>query len=68
MHEALAIPDAHDWWEAALELGVVGAIGKTNPDLKQPLQRRARELGSIELAMDELLAEEANGSEGRQWS
>jgi hypothetical protein len=63
MREALAIPDAHDWWEAALELGIVGATGKTNPDLKRRL-RRARELGSIELVMDELVAEEARGSVG----
>jgi hypothetical protein len=68
MREALAVPDAQTWWESALELGIVGATGRTNPGLKQPLRRRARELGSIELAMDELVAEEASGSEGRQWS
>jgi hypothetical protein len=63
--EALALSDAQAWWEAALQLGVVGAMGKAKPDLKEPLRQRARKLGSSEPAMHELVAEETGGSEGR---
>ena len=56
MREALAVPDAEGWWEAALGLGVLGALGEADAELWEQLRRRGRELGSINLALEELVA------------
>ena len=56
MRGALAVPVARAWWEAALELGVLGALGDANPELKEQLRRRGRELDSLDLAVEELVA------------
>jgi hypothetical protein len=56
MREALAVPDARAWWEAALGLGVLGALGEADAELRERLRRRGRELGSIDLALEELVA------------
>jgi hypothetical protein len=59
LREALAVPDARAWWGAALERGVVGALGTADSELKERLLRR--ELGSIELTVNGQMAEEADG-------
>jgi hypothetical protein len=56
LREALAVPDARAWWEAALGLGVLGALGEADAELRERLRRRGRELGSIDLALEELVA------------
>jgi hypothetical protein len=59
MREALTTPDAQTWWEAALELGVIGALGTADPELKERLWQRGRELGCFNRALDELAAKPA---------
>jgi hypothetical protein len=54
MRQRLATPLVDDWWEAADELGICGALGDVDPDRKERLRRRGRELGSIHLAVQDL--------------
>jgi hypothetical protein len=54
MRHSLATPLVDDWWEAANELGICGALGDIDPDCKERLRRRGRELGSINLAVQNL--------------
>ena len=54
MRQSLATPLVDEWWEAADELGICGALGDVDPDRKERLRRRGRELGSINLAVQNL--------------
>jgi hypothetical protein len=56
MREALATLDAQAWWEAALELGVVGAVGTTDPELEEQVRQRGREPDSFNITADESMA------------
>jgi hypothetical protein len=58
LRAVLAVPDARAWWEAAEELGVVGAQRDADAELKGRLRRRGRELGSFNMAASELVAEQ----------
>ena len=50
MRRSLGTPLIDEWWAAADELGICGALGDVSPDCKEHLRRRGRELGSINLA------------------
>ena len=50
MRRSLGTPLIDEWWAAADELGICGALGDVSPDYKERLRRRGRELGSINLA------------------
>jgi hypothetical protein len=54
MREALAVLDAQAWWEAAVELGELGALRNVDPDLDERLRRRVRELGSTDGALGDI--------------
>ena len=45
MRQSLAKPLVDEWWAAADELGICGALGDVDPDCKERLRRRGRELG-----------------------
>jgi hypothetical protein len=64
MRQRLATPLGEAWWEAAFELGVCGALGDWQPELKEQLRRRGRELGSINLACEELMTKGFGAGEG----
>ena len=51
MRRSLGTPLIDEWWAAADELGICGALGDVSPDYKEHLRRRGRELGSINLAI-----------------
>ena len=51
MRRSLGTPLIDEWWAAADELGICGALGDVSPDCKEHLRRRGRELGSINLAI-----------------
>ncbi len=55
MRQRLVSPLADDWWDGALELGVFGALADLDPDRKQRLRQRGRVLGSIDLALGEMV-------------
>ena len=54
MRQSLGTPLVDEWWAAADELGICGALGDVSPDCKERLRRRGRELGSINLAIQNL--------------
>ena len=54
MRQSLATPLVDEWWAAADELGICGALGDVSPDYKEHLRQRGRELGSINLAIQNL--------------
>ena len=64
MRQRLATPLGEDWWDAAYELGVCGAMGDTDPDRKERVRQRGRELGSINLAFEEIMMETFGADEG----
>jgi hypothetical protein len=64
MRQRLATPLGDDWWEAAYKLGACGALGDADPDRKEHLRQRGRELGSINLAFEEVMMETFGGAEG----
>jgi hypothetical protein len=64
MRQRLATPLGEAWWEAAFELGVCGALGDWQPELKERLRRRGQELGSINLACEELMTRGFGVGEG----
>ena len=47
---------------AAEELGVVGALGEADAELRERVRRRGLELGCFNRALDELVAEGAGDS------
>lgn len=57
MRQSLATPLVGDWWEAADQLGICGALGALDPDNRERLRQRGRELGSINLAFGEVRGE-----------
>ena len=54
MRERLATPDEEEWRQAAEELAVIGAMGDIDPELRERVRQRGRELGSLNRAIDEL--------------
>ena len=57
MRQSLGTPLVDDWWQAADELGICGALGALDRDREERLRQRGRELRSINLAFDEVIAE-----------
>jgi hypothetical protein len=66
MRERLATPDEEGWRQAAEELAVIGAMGDIDPELRKRLRQRGRELGSLNLAIDELAKGKRSNSES-EW-
>ena len=64
MRQRLATPLGDDWWAAAYELGICGAMGDTDPERKERVRQRGRELGSINLAFEEIMMETFVADEG----
>ena len=54
MRQSLARPLVDDWWEAADELGVCGALGDLDLDRKEQLRQRGRKLGWSRVAIQDL--------------
>ena len=54
MRQSLATPLVDDWWEAADELGVCGALGDMDLDRKERLRQRGRKLGWSRVAIQDL--------------
>ena len=55
MREPLAVPDEEAWWQAAVELGDTRRTqGDVDPDLKERVRRRGRELGSTDGALGDI--------------
>ena len=63
MRQSLATPLVDEWWAAADELGICGALGALDPDRRERLRQRGRELRSINLAFDEVMAEAFHADE-----
>ena len=63
MRQSLATPLVGDWWEAADQLGICGALGALDPDNRERLRQRGRELGSINLAFGEVRGEAFHAGE-----
>ena len=54
MRQSLGTPLIDEWWAAADELGICGALGDMDLDRKEQLRRRGRELGSSSVAIQNL--------------
>ena len=54
MRQSLVTPQVDDWWEAADELGVCGALGDMDLDRKERLRQRGRKLGWSRVAIQDL--------------
>ena len=61
MRERLATPDEEEWRQAAEELAVIGAMGDIDPELRERVRQRGRELGSLNRAIDELTSAQVGG-------
>ena len=63
MRQSLGTPLVDDWWQAADELGICGALGALDRDRGSGCGNVGGRLRSINLAFDEVMAEAFHADE-----